>query len=54
MGHTVRRCPAAETEQPEADLMGGTDDFGGENDVGAGGEGGDDAGGWSGGGGGGW
>ena len=35
MGHTVRRCPSAETaEQPEADLMGGTDDFGGGHDVG--------------------
>ena len=50
MGLTVRRCPNAETEQPEADLMGGTDDFtGGDNDVG-----GEDAGGWSTGGGGGW
>ena len=53
MGHTVRRCPNAETEQPEADLMGGTDGFtaggGGDNDVG-----GEDAGGWSTGGGGGW
>lgn len=40
MGHTIRRCPAENSEEP--DLMGGTDDYNnGGDDVGA-----DAGGGW--------
>lgn len=49
VGHTVRRCPVAETPgQAEPDPMGDETTGGGDDDVGG------DAGGWSGGGGGSW